>query len=314
MRCAVKDWERVVFLAGGAPHTFMQVAEDARRRGTWAPFEGRTAAGLAALERARQQGLSLSRERIRKAEASWRYARRLAAAEDLEAWLAARGVTVREWREWLRGDHAVGTWPALAEPAAPSAGDLDDAIWVAGWCSGAFEQLARDSAARVAARLHLVACGVDLPLERAFERFELEAATESAIKIAISSNQLEWLAIEGDWLSFVDEDAAAEALALVRDDGLSIEALGDTVGAAPARRRVMVEDVPVGVRQRFLSAQPGEHLGPIPAHDGMAIVAVRAKLLPSPDDEAVRERATATIVARAVDRAIEEQVRWVEPF
>jgi len=314
LRWAVGDWERVAFLGGGVPYTWKQVATEAQRAGTWAPLSRRMAATRAALDGARRAGLSLSQERIREAEATWRYARRLVAAEELEAWLRAREVTVAEWREWLRGDLAVSTWPELAEALASLVDEIDDASWVAGWCSGAIEQFARDFAGRVAARLHLLARGVDLPLDDAFERFRMEAATEEAISSAISANQLEWLAIEGDWLSFADEDAASEGLALIRDDGLSIEALGHTVGAAPERRRVMVEDVPVDVRQRFLSAQPGDHLGPIPAHDGMAIVAVHAKLLPSPDDEAVRQRATATIIARAVDRAIEEQVRWVEPF
>lgn len=312
--CAVGDWERVAFLAAGAARTWKHVAEDALRRGTWAPLARRTAAGRAALDRARGAGLGLSPELVREAEAAWRYARRLVAAEDLEAWLAARAVTVAEWRRWVQRDLAVRTWPELAESAASSAGEIDDANWVAGWCSGAFEQLARDLAGRVAARLHMVAGGVDLPLDDAFDRFRMEAVTEEAIRSSISSNQLEWLAIEGEWLSFPDEDAASEALALIRDDGLTMEALSETAGAVSQRRRIMVEDVPATIRQRFLSARPGEHVGPIPANDGMAIVAVYAKHLPSPDDEAVRERATATIIARAVDRAIEEQVRWVEPF
>ncbi|MEA2902281.1 MAG: hypothetical protein QOH36_2168 [Actinomycetota bacterium] len=304
-------WGRVVFTADGRPFTWDDVAAHARGRGTWSTLERETADGLTAAARA-----DPSRGDVRAAEVGFRQARRLIAAEDTERWLAERQLTIAEWRAWVRRDLCRRTPPdgTDASVEAVNTADVAAAVWVTGWCTGILEDLAGDLADRVAARGAIAEGGVDLDPDDAYDQLAAAAAGDEAVKASVASHLLDWMALDGDWLSFPDEDAAREGLVCLREDGMGMDELAEAVGTAAVRRRTVIADLDHAWRLRFLSSQPGDHLGPVPVDDGLAIVAVRAKVMPSVDDGEVRERARRVLVARAVEREREKRVRWREPL
>jgi len=309
-------WGRVVFTADGRPFTWEDVAAHARGRGTWLTLERETADGLAAAA-----GGDPSREDVRAAEVGFRQARRLIAAEDTERWLAQRQLTIAEWRAWVRADVGRRATPDgpdasvdAVDAAEVDAADVAAAVWVTGWCTGMLEGLARDLAHRVAAQGAMAEGGVDLGPDDAYDRLVEAAASDDAVKASVASHLLDWMALDGDWLSFPDEDAAREGLVCLREDGMGMDDLAEAVGTAAVRRRTVIADLDHAWRLRFLSSQEGDHLGPVPVDDGLAIVAVRAKVMPSVNDGEVRERARRLLVARAVDRETEKRVRWHEPL
>jgi hypothetical protein len=311
-------WGRVVFVAGDRASTWEDVAEHARRRGTWLTLERRTAEDFDASARAAAGGSAPSRDEVRAAEAQFRQARRLIAAEDTERWLAQRQLTISEWRAWVRRDLSRRAAPSPTGPAPPPADvpdrDVTAATWVTGWCTGILEDLAHDLADRVAAQRAMAERGTDVDPDHAFELLASTAASDQAVKALVASHLLEWMALDGDWLSFPDEDAAREGLVCLREDRMEFDDLAEAVGTPTVRRRTVVADLDPVWRPRFLSSQEGDHLGPVPVDDGIALVAVRAKIMPSVADAEVRERARRLLVARAVERETEKWIRWHEPL
>ena len=66
------------------------------------------------------------------------------------------------------------------------------------------------------------------------------------------------------------EEMAREALLSLRDDGLSLDEVARDAKAAVEDRRVFVDELPAGIRDRLLAARKGELLGPLPWDDGFA--------------------------------------------
>ena len=63
-------------------------------------------------------------------------------------------------------------------------------------------------------------------------------------------------------------------------------------------------------RSALVPARPGDLLGPIRDEPDYILVHVEAKFLPHVSDPAARARARASLVARAVDRAVNDLVVW----
>jgi hypothetical protein len=290
--------ERPLFRVAGAVFTWGDVVGRTRKTGEWEELEAAVRAGLAALREA-----PTNEEDVEATARAFRYARGLLAGDELDAWLDARGLTEAAWRDYLRR--------MLARDAAPDAvGDDDPApyVWAEGICSGTLEAAAHELAS-------LVAVAPEAPPERrdeAYEEFWNAAATDMAIAREVESNRLEWVRVRYDSVTVSDEDAAAEIAMCVRSDGDRLADVAERVGAVLDERDDWLDEIEPSLAERFVPADPGTLVGPVPVENGFAVALLHAKTPPAVDDEAVRERAADAVAARAVTRATDERVTWLE--
>ncbi len=115
------------------------VVERARTTGEWDEIADGARAGLAAIA---ELGAPPPEE-LDAAAREYRYERGLLAADDLDAWLERRGLTVADWHAYLQRALARAAFTgALAQQPVP-----DDLTWAEGICSGRLEQLAQGAGA-----------------------------------------------------------------------------------------------------------------------------------------------------------------------
>ena len=179
------------FTLGEHCYTWGEVFAVARRQGEWAAFEREVRQG-AALQVA---GLALPAPVRRQEEDSFRRPRRLLAAEDLEQWLAARQISVLQWRRHITRTGLLRRYPPRGE-VDPEPEDLR----VSGWCAGAFESFART-----------LACDL----------VGTEGIDESPAELdrIVQQRYLDWVRVDMAVATFGSEDAAREAILQVRLDG-----------------------------------------------------------------------------------------------
>lgn len=279
-------------------------------------------------------------EAVKQAGRQWRIERRLLAGDELKAWLARRRLSVTDWNAHLR--RAIG---ARTPDAAPD----PSVLWAEGACSGAWDDITRRLAARAAAWESAGATAARRPpppawfarmpgaddarrigvdpgrvamrcdelwaAELAFEELRDSAAASEAVAAAVSTHNVDWLRVDCDWLEADDEDVAREAALLARADGLDLAAVAQRAGLPLEPRHVYVAELDSALQPRVISAAPGDLIGPLPLNDGGArwlVAAVRDKVVPTLDDPEIRARAEGTAVAAAVERALTEQVSWLE--
>jgi len=151
-------------------------------------------------------------------------------------------------------------------------------------------------------------------LERAFERFAAQALTPKAIRDAIQAHHLDWIQLHCRSAVFPDEAAAREAALCVREDGQALGAVARAAQAAARLVRFYLEETQPPARDLFLSARPGELVGPVPSDGAFTLFQVVRKILPSPEDPGVRRRAEGHVLERAVEREVNARVRWQSPL
>jgi hypothetical protein len=105
-------------------------------------------------------------------------------------------------------------------------------------------------------------------------------------------------------------DAACEALFCVRDDGLSMEEVGEEERYPYRRVEVLLEDIPEETQQKFLSVSAGTVLEPIARGDGFEVCRVLGKTEPSLDDPAVRLRVERRILDRHFEELAANRIGW----
>jgi hypothetical protein len=239
---------------------------------------------------------------------SWRYERGLLAAEDLEAWLARRGVSVEEWLAWNGGNASV---------------------YVHGVCSGAFDRFAFGLAARLSVTAD---APPDAPLaafspepipadivvdpeivhaERVFRASDPWLVPERVVREICTANAVDWLGFDVEGLLLETASAAREAMLCVDVDGQSLTEVGATVSASPVRRITTLSAFAEEDRPRLLAAREGALAGPLRSSVGFEILKVHARIPPDPSDPAVRARALEIGRKSAIQRAIAQHVRWL---
>jgi hypothetical protein len=264
---------------------------------------------------------------VRAAAAAFRRERRLLSAEEMEAWLARRGLSAGVWMRWVRGELARAEGGDDGEPDAV-------ALYAEALCSGALARAARRLAELlVAPEPHaadgapavdpapLAALGVDpdgaRPVldalaagEAALERLAERVASPQAIDERIRARQTDWLAVGFRALTVGAEPAAREALLCVRDDGMALEEVADLAAAPLSREQSLLADAPPALREHLLSASPGEPIGPLERDGAVALLIVDDKRAPGADDPEVVRRARDELLARTLQREVTTRVRW----
>ncbi|MEX2194021.1 MAG: hypothetical protein WD844_01930 [Thermoleophilaceae bacterium] len=328
---------RPALTVDGRDYAVADVAAAALYLSEWSGVERRACAGTASLDRG--DAPQPTEEDVSAAAAAFRRARRLLSAEEMEEWLARRGLTAGAWMRWVRADLGRRRAEEAGGPQQPESGPVTaSALWAEALCSGALARSAQRLAELLVAPeltdeavgreqgkaspdpAPLSALGVDperaramldvLPARRvALDRLAERVATPQAVDERLRARQTDWLAVDFRVLALTEETAAREALLCVRDDGLALEEVAQLARAELTRERTVLADAPPALQAHLLSAGPGELVGPLERDGHLAVLIVDAKLSPSPGDPEVSRRARTELLDRALDREMTTRVR-----
>jgi hypothetical protein len=286
--------EKPVFRVGDAEFTWNDVIAHSRETGDWATLESEVRAGLGALREAGDP----SEDEVDAAARSFRYGRGLLAGDDLDAWLDSRGLSVESWHDYLRRSIA----RERAPEAEPGEDDPAPHVWAEGVCSGALENVARELAALAAVA------------PSALDEFRRAAATEAAIAREIESNRLDWVRVRYDAVLVPDADTAGEAALCVRSDGEPLATVAERIGAELFEIDAWLDELEPELAAKFLASDTGTLAGPVRVEDGYVLALLHEKTPPTAGDEEVQARAAETLAERAVTRAVDDRVTWLEPL
>jgi hypothetical protein len=93
-----------------------------------------------------------------------------------------------------------------------------------------------------------------------------------------------------EMIQLESRDAAKEALFCVREDGMSMEEVATEGGYPYQRGDFLLEDLPVDLQPKYLSASAGDLLEPVPHGDGFELCRIIEKIEPEADDPGVQSR------------------------
>lgn len=302
--------ERLVFSAGEHDFRWADVVTAGRAWSRWAAITRLTTAGLAAAE---GPGQPIGGAELEGAGQSFRYAKGLLAAEEMEAWLAHWALSHADWLDYLRRQIA-----RSRRSDAPANRDADeDAVWAEAVCSGTLAELARDLAARVAAAeangRRAGPVETDLArMDEAFQVFTREALTPAAAAKTLELHSADWVRLTFTELEFGERGMASEAALCVREDGLSIPEVAQRAGVAVRERESLIEEIDPELSRPLLSAPPGELVGPLPVANGFALLRVSEKVTATLEDPVIQDRLREEVPRRALDREVRNRVRWHE--
>ena len=205
-----------------------------------------------------------------------------------------------------------GELDSLLEQYPADAKAIAGPIRIEGICSGMFERVARKLAGRAAAaaatEVHVDGTN---GLDEAFARFKSRETSAEAVERELEHRRLDWIRIRGTGLTVADEQVAREA-ALCISDGIPFEEVAAQAGVeAKAVSRYLDEAEPV-LQAQLLSAEEGSVIGPVQIGEEFLLLRVEAKRLPGIEDFELRRRAEEALMSRAVDRELNQRVRWLE--
>lgn len=314
---------RSVFTVAGRTFAWEDVLLAAELRGDLDVLERQTRQGLACMQRLAAEGDTLPSEEVRAAATTFRYDRNLLAAEELEAWLEAHGLTASDWNAYLRRLLLRERWSDELERVASVFAVGDDEVAAAmpaeaactGFLRRAAEQLAEDAALAAADeagddetdRRTVIAA-----LARGAEVVRARLPSPDELERELAAHALDWIRIEAETLELADLETAREAALCVRVDGRSLADVADECGLTADLLVLYLGDAAPELRIALVSATPGELVGPIERGDGHLLLQVRTKTEPSADDPELGRRAAAVLAARTVERELRDRVLWHE--
>ena len=313
--------DRSLFTVAGRTFGWEDVLLAAELRGELGPLERQTRQGRACVRRLMAEAGIVPAEAVRAAATVFRYDRNLLAAEELEAWLDARGLSVADWNGYLRRlllrERWVDELERIESEFAVADEEVEAALLAEAVCSGFLrreaEQLAEDAALAAADdavedssdRRTLIA-----DLARGAEAARSRVPSPPDVEREVAAHALDWIRIEAETLELADAEAAREAALCVRVDGRPLTEVADECGV-PANALVLyLGDAAPELRGALVSARPGELIGPVEHGAGHMLVQVGAKTEPSAEDPELGRRAAAVLAARTVERELRDRVVW----
>jgi hypothetical protein len=332
----------VVFSVDEEEYRWRDVIVAAVRWGEWHAAEQRSRRGAAALKHADATGEALRPGALETASREFRYERDLVTALSMEQWLAQRGVSARDWTNYLKrvlcrarwqdlADSLVSRYPLGDEEAARLT--LTDAIF-----SGDIDRWSKALAARVAAVQSIPRrpvrstpvqppaaiaslLGVDAmtfletsrrlhQIDEAFEQFRANKITEPALQDYVASRQLDWVRFDCRSMAFPQADMAAEAALMLREDGEGFTGVYAVAHTAPRLDRFYCDHIDAPLRDQFLAARTGDLVGPARVDNEYVLYLIQAKVLPTVRDPEVRRRAEEGVLEHALSQQLDRRVRW----
>ncbi|MGZ4967109.1 MAG: hypothetical protein ACXV97_08030 [Chthoniobacterales bacterium] len=343
---AASKESRPVFGCGDREFAVRDVVDAAHFRGELGPFWEQCVVRCAAAQKGDESGAALDDSAIDEASVAFRYQYDLITAEETEAWLEARGLTLAEFSEYFaRLQWEKELAGRIATPSTPyhesSPGERDLLI-VDLTLSGELDRMTQRLAWRVAAkddgeaseeerkrfyarsgldepRVSNWLAGLDrdedwlsemLAMESAYQRQSSQRLTTEARERELTSLRLPLTRFEVEMIELESRDAAREAFMCVRDDGMTMDEVARE-GRYPFRRTELVlEQIADEMQQKFLSLTPGSLLEPMAREDGFLLTRLLQKKEPKLDDADVRKRVEERILARHFSDLCSGRIQW----
>jgi hypothetical protein len=294
----------------GAVYSWGDVREWMISDGSWAACARRAAEGRALA----LGGLGgPSGDALRQAAQRFRRERKLIAGEDLARWLGRWGLSEEEWVDFI--DRTLRR-EAQPPPSRPDSDVDEQAAWVEALCSGELLAAAR-RLARALGAWGERGGGTPVPaadrwtvLREAYGDFVAQLPDREELDRVISANAVPWLQIAFESVSFPSGDAAREALASVRDDGVTLVSVAQLADADFDDSTERAEDVEPRLRSVVMSSPLDVPvLAGTPDDPGLVVV-VRGRRHPTTGDPGDEELAAATVVEQRVQSAMDRWVTW----
>jgi hypothetical protein len=301
-------------------------------RGIWQELDHDVRVGVA-LERDRAG--AVGDDEVRSAATDFRYRHRLVSGADFKAWLDARGLSIADLSGVLRRAllrARLGESDAL--PVEQE--EVSRVLWGEAVCHGVLRTLAGEGVAcLVAAQVESPASGgspeavgsvldwvaagdaaglaelgeesLRVRLDRlggcewALRRLEESLAQEGALERCMAQHGLDWVRLDGQELSFYDEDAAREARLLLTEDRVAVAEVGERAGVVAHPRSLYLEELGEEAAS-FAAAAPGDVIGPWRSGDRWRVLQLTARRRPSAEDPVLLGRASAEILDDLIKR------------
>jgi hypothetical protein len=357
-RClADARWRRPVFAVGQEEYDWTDIFLDAMRRGRWARFERRLVRGVALATAAETSSQWPTVGRVSALATAFRHDRNLLSGTETIAWLAEAGISIEAWNDHLIRQ-ALADAPDAQEPSPESSCRDEDtarapnprveitveAFNADGFCTGEFDQMSVEAAARAAVHAGspssapatcrpsdfasvlsshatwlsaLDAGEVRRRLARlesvaeAVETRTRDVVTATALAERVAAHGLEWMRVDMECLSFATIDEAREAICLIRADGLTPGEVAMQSHCAVHDQRCLLGDLDCEWHAAVLAASAGDLIGPVALDSCFHVAAIVAKAPPDLADALVRARAERAIVDRMFQSAVHAHVRWL---
>lgn len=300
----------VVLASCGSLFTWEDVVDWMRDDGTWAAAARHAAEGM---NYAADGVAAPSAVQLRAEAQRFRRARHLVAGEDILRWLAHWAISEEEWVDWL--DRSLRREAAAVPPRCTLVVD-DQATWVEAVCSGDLEEAAVGLGRALGAWAERTS-GAPPPeldrfaaLRRAADEFAQAPVPRAEIERTIGGNAAGWVQVALDWADFGSSDAAREAIASVRDDGIALGAVAELARVGVEDAVARADDLDARTRAVALSAPlDSPVLVGTPEEPGIVAV-VRARRHPSADDPDDQTLATEFCIEERVQAAADRWVTW----
>ena len=309
--------------------------------GRWQELESRLSEGLGLVAAERPTDAE------RKAEVqAFRLARSLLSAEDMRAWMHARGLTMSDVngvaqrviaRRRGGAGHPVTAAQVRSELAAEAicTGMLTELGW---WLADrilsakvrevtvepitledrrikrlVFEEVCTVAGATIAEsgveraqRLAWIAA-----LDDAHREWEAGATSERDLARVLREHELDWCRLELDELRFGSPGAAAEAARQLAE-AIEPQQVASAAGVPVTTHRLLLADAPAEVARNLAGAVAGDVAGPVPDGEEHLVARVRERTAPDVGDPELMARARGELLVEAASRLRAGKVRWYE--
>ena len=146
--------------------------------------------------------------------------------------------------------------------------------------------------------------------EVAYQRQTNSLVGEKDLQRELISMRLLLTRFEIEIIEVDSRDAAAEVFACVRNDGMEMSEVAEESRYPFHRSEVLLEDIPPDQQQFFLSVKAGAMVEPIPRDDAFQVCRVKARIEPTLQDAAIRERLERRIIERHFSELVSKYIDW----
>lgn len=156
--------------------------------------------------------------------------------------------------------------------------------------------------------------GVLRSRQTALEEVAGRFSSDKAVAARVADHAADWVRFVFDDLRLPTRAAASEAVLCAREDGLGPDEIARRANRPLERQDLRRDRMPVAAAALLAGAVPGEPLGPLEIDGGVHVLWLRERVLPTPEDPAIRQDAAAELLAEALDRAAAGLARAVGPL
>ena len=149
-----------------------------------------------------------------------------------------------------------------------------------------------------------------LGAEVAYRRQTTSLVGEKDLQRELISMRLMLTRFEIEVIEVDSRDAAAEVFACVRSDEMEMAEVAEESRYPFHRSEVLLEDITPDQQQLFLSVKAGALVEPIPREDGFQVCRVKARIEPTLQDAAIRERLGQRIIERHFSDLVSKHIDW----